>query len=102
MPIKEYTIFRCLLPLSAKKKLVQAILQESILHYSRIKPPRKGTERIYHILIQCTTDPLRGQCIKVRAYKSYIQSKKNISCMQYCKPRHLFLTVNITRDFAQE
>ena len=39
------------------KILVQTILQYSSLHYSRIKPPRKGTEHIHHMLIQAYCRP---------------------------------------------
>ena len=39
------------------KILVQVILQDSILHYSRIKPPQKDTERIHRMLIQVYCRP---------------------------------------------
>ena len=41
--VKQYIVFRCLLPLSAKS-LVQAILQDSFLQHSRIKPKRSICE----------------------------------------------------------
>ena len=84
------------------KILIQAILQVSILHYSLIKPPRKGTERIHHMLIQVYYRPFAQQCIKVSAHKRYMQSKVSKFYMQYCKPRYLSITDKNTRDFAQE
>ena len=53
MPIKQYTVFRCLLQFSAKYWFKQ--FYKTILHYSHIKPPRKDTECIHYMLIQVQT-----------------------------------------------
>ena len=39
------------------KNMVQTILQDSVPHYSRIKPLWKGTERIHRMLIQVYCRP---------------------------------------------
>ena len=44
------------------------------------------------VLQTCCVLRLRRQCIKVRAHKMHMQSKKNKFCMQYCKPRYLSIT----------
>ena len=99
MPIKQYTVFRCLLPLSAKYWFKQ--FYKTILHYSHIKPPRKDTERIHHMLIQvqtlCVDSALRLKLTK----GTYNQRRTNFACSIVSLDICLLLT-KITRDYAQK
>ena len=92
MPMKNYTVFRCLLPLSAKywfKQFYKTLF--FTIHAYNLKGKAQNAYTI--CWYKCTADPLRRQCIKVRAHKRYMQSKKDKFCMQYCKPRYLSITV---------
>ena len=90
MPIKQYTVaVHCfqMFTFTFCSILVQAILQDySLLFTHKTSKQRQRTHT------PCTADSLRRQCIKVRAHKRYMQSKKTKFCMQYCKPRYLSIT----------
>ena len=51
------------------KILVQTILQDSVLQYSHIKPPRKCTECIHHMQTLCVDSALRLELTKVHVVK---------------------------------
>ena len=79
------------------KILVLTILQGRILYYSRIKPPRKGKNRIHHMLIQIYCRPLfrsgltKGTC------------NQRTSCVCSIVSLYIYLHLTkITRDFAQK
>ena len=91
MPIKQYTVFRYLLQLSAKYLLKQ--FYKTLFFTIHAWNLQGKAQYAYTICwYKCTADPLCRQNIKVRAHKRYMQSKKNKFDMQYCKPRYLSIT----------
>ena len=85
MPIKQYTVFRCLLQLSAKYWLKQ--FYKTLFFTIHAWNLQGKTQYAYTICwYKYTADPL------CRTHKRYRQSKKNKFGMQCCKPRYLSIT----------
>ena len=99
MPIKQYTVFRCFF--SFLQNIISNNFNKTLfftIHALNIKGKPQNAYTI--CWYRCTADPLRRQCIWVRAHKKYLQSSKNKFCMPCCKPSYLSITKN-RRDFAQ-
>ena len=68
MPIKQYTVF----------SFLQQFYKTLFVTTHTWNLQGKAQYAYTICWYKCTADPLRRQCIKVRAHKRYMQSKKNI------------------------